>query len=82
MGLDFLPRTILVQVLGIPFEGYYYVPILHDFHQLDLALHDPLLLAHVLDPEEVLLVGVVEVGFVQASGQADQPDLLLVNGLV
>ena len=68
VNLDLLPRPVLVNVLVIALEADQNVPVLHDFHDLDLILDNPLSLAEILKPEEVLLIGVVQIGLILPPG--------------
>ena len=55
-------------MLVIALETDENVPVLHDFHDLDLILDNPLSLAEILKPEEVLLIGVVQIGLILPPG--------------
>ena len=55
-------------MLVVTLETDQNVPVLHDFHDLYLILDNPLSLAEILKPEEVLLIGVVQIGLILPPG--------------
>ena len=82
MHLDLLAAAVLVDVLGVAPEGEEDVARAAHLHELHLALHDALLLAHAFEPEETVLVAEVDVGLVAAARGPHLPHLLLVEHLV
>ena len=52
VGLHFLSASVLVDVLGVAFETDEDVTRTAHLHQLHLTLQNPLLLPHVLEPEQ------------------------------
>ena len=64
-----LSWSILIYVLVISLEADQHVTISHDLHQLHLILHNPLPLAQILKPEEVLFIWVIQICLIQSSCQ-------------
>jgi hypothetical protein len=82
MCFYFLAGYVLIQILRVTFERYYYMAIPHHFHEFDLALHDPLFLSHVLNPKKVFFIRIVNVCLVKPSSQLYEFDLFLVKDFI